>query len=270
MNHALAPGKVMELDVSGRTARVSLRLPERVNPPAPVVLLCETQALLGHDESDTISEIATSLVVQGIAAATYEPSIADLTLAGADPSWAQHRVDEATAALQWVLEQETLDRHRVGVLGYGIGALIAAALAGRTDQISRLCLLGVPAIESAARLLNSNGEASDDADPPASFLTESLEELDPVAGALAFDRPTLIMHGAADANAPVDDGQPYLESSTTAGGSNEHVQQLIIPRADHAFADAGSRLAVLSHVHRFFADMRPAKSETRRNGGPKE
>jgi pimeloyl-ACP methyl ester carboxylesterase len=166
-------------------------------------------------------------------------------------------IDEASAVLHWLMLRDELDLARVGVLGYSFGSIVAACLARRTDQIARLCLLAPVSAEA----LLSAAERSDGSALLKSLGLEGVAEgfftdlgaLDPMHSAAVHDRPTLILHGAADEDVPAEVSFAYSNAIELAGHQAQHT---LVAHADHFFEDEPSRTACLAQVSEFFITMR--------------
>ena len=166
-------------------------------------------------------------------------------------------VDDAAAIFHGLSVRDELDLNRIGVLGHSVGGITASCLARRTDQIHRICLLApITAHEVAARL-NGDGNGNDEAAtqlgnspvPPGYFA--GLDALRPTEDLTATDRPTLILHGAADRIAQPELSLAYRDAVAAAGHQVEHV---LVGRGDHVFASPAARTACMEKVTRFFAE----------------
>lgn len=225
--------------------------------PAAVVLLCN--GLLDTNKKTEVlcARIIESLTQAGLAVAEYSARRSDLPVQSNHQHSTAQMIDDASAVFRWLMLRDELDLTRVGVLGYSFGAIVAACLARRTDQIARLCLLApVPAtvVLSAAQrtdrsaLLTALGLEG----VTEGFFTD-LGTLDPMHDAAVHDRPTLILHGAAD-----DDVRPELSFaySDAIELADHEAQHTLVAHADHFFEDDPSRTACLAQVSEFFGAMR--------------
>jgi fermentation-respiration switch protein FrsA (DUF1100 family) len=97
-----------------------------------------------------------------------------------------------------------------------------------------------------------------DADAAGEPFIESLARLSPAEDLAAHDRPTLLLHGAADRVIPPACARPFLEAAERADRRWQHE---LIARADHELADPDIRAACLARMRRFFVKMEaPAKA----------
>ncbi len=164
-------------------------------------------------------------------------------------------VDDAAAIFHGLSVRDELDLNRIGVLGHSVGGITASCLARRTDQIHRICLLSpITAHEVASRHNgDANGEAATQLGsnpvPPGYF--DGIDALRPTDDLTATDRPTLIMHGAADRIAQPELSLAYSDAIAAAGHQVEHV---LVGSGDHVFANNAARTACMEKVTRFFAD----------------
>jgi dipeptidyl aminopeptidase/acylaminoacyl peptidase len=169
-------------------------------------------------------------------------------------------VDDASAVFRHLLLHDDLDRDRIGLLGWRLGSITAACLAGRTDQINRVGLWSpITSGDVLSRIAKGHAaEALLDVNTVGDPFVESLAKLTPAEDLAAYDRPTLLLHAAADRVVPPTCARPFLEAAERAGG---HFLHELIARADHELADPDLRAACLARMQRFFAKMEvPAKA----------
>ncbi|MFB3138303.1 MAG: alpha/beta hydrolase family protein, partial [Phycisphaerales bacterium] len=156
-------------------------------------------------------------------------------------------VDAASAVFRWMALRDELNLNRIGVLGYSLGGLIAACLSRRTDQIARLCLLAPMTVDQV-----TEKQAGETTHEPAGQLLGDLASLTPIEDLVVHDRPTLIMHGAADRIVGPEASLAYRRAVELARHKVEH---LLVAQADHLFSGAAARSACLDQLTRFFAPM---------------
>ncbi len=225
--------------------------------PAAVVLLCDGLLDVNKKTEELCARIIESLTQAGLAVAEYSARRSDLAVGSNHQPSAVEMIDDASAVLRWLMLRDELDLTRVGVLGYSFGAIVAACLARRTDQIARLCLLAPVSAEAVlsatqrtdgSTLLTSLGLE----DVAEGFFTD-LGTLDPLHSAAVHDRPTLILHGAADEDVLPELSFAYSDAIELADHQAQHT---LVAHADHFFEDDPSRTACLAQVSEFFAAMR--------------
>jgi pimeloyl-ACP methyl ester carboxylesterase len=193
-------------------------------------------------------------------------SIAEGSTGSPGTRLAVESVDDAAAVFHGLAVREDLDLDHIGVLGHSLGAIVVACLARRTDQIDRVCLLAPVsadhvasrlAVESAADVATRLGGGSV---PPGFF--DGLETLTPAEDLAAYDRPTLIMHGAADRAVPPTSSTQYRDAILAAGHDVQHV---LVAMGDRDFANETARAACLDRVSRFFAAAGATQSAASRS-----
>ncbi len=225
--------------------------------PAAVVLLCNGLLDVNKKTEVLCAQITESLTEAGLAVAEYSARRSDLTVLSDHKHSTARMIDDASAVFRWLMLRDELDLKRVGVLGYAFGAIVAACLARRTDQIVRLCLLAPVSAEAvlsatertdASPLLTSLGLEG----VAEGFFTD-LGTLDPMHSAAVHDRATLILHGAADDDVPPELSFAYSDAIELAGHEAQHT---LVAHADHFFEDDPSRAACLAEVSEFFGAMR--------------
>ena len=245
--------KHFSVELGGSVVRGMLDLPEtepEEGAPA-VVLLCHGPPEVSEAASGLLAMIAESLVEAGVAAAGYEPST--------DAN--ERAVDDAAAVLHALALREDVDLNRIGVLGYSLGAIIAACLSGRSDQIARLCLLS--AVTTDELRSRRDSESSSELAARLGAVETSERFLDELAGLTPeedikrYDRPTLILHGAADRAVEPQSSLVYRDAVRLAGHQIEHA---MVALADHAFTEGPARSTCVEHIVRFFSipSARPA------------
>jgi pimeloyl-ACP methyl ester carboxylesterase len=239
------------VEMGGYPATCRLDLP-RVSAeqrPFPVVLICP--GLPGPDPlaAEFQYHVITALVNAGLAVATAASGAS-----GAPGTrLAVEAIDDAAAVFHGLAVREELDRQRIGVLGHSVGAIVAACLARRTDQIQRLCLLSPLTAEVIASRLPAEGEAALAARlggtaVPAGFF-EGIASMRPAEDAAVRDRPTLILHGAADRTVSPEVSRAYCQAIAGAGHACDHV---LVALGDHFFTGAAARAPCMEVLARFF------------------
>ena len=247
------------VESSGSAVSGKLHWPHQNNEavPSAVVLLCNGLPDVNKKTEVLRDQIIASLTEAGLAVAEYSARRSDVPVQSNHQHSTDQMIDDASAVLHWLMLRDELDLARVGVLGYSFGAIVAACLAWRTDQIARLCLLApvsAEAVLSAAErtdgsaLLKSLGLEG----VAEGFFTD-LGTLDPMHSAAVHDRPTLILHGAADDDVPPELSFAYSNAIELAGHEAQHT---LVAHANHFFEDEPSRTACLTQVSEFFIAMR--------------
>ena len=241
----------IELDAT--PVRGRLDLPDKPNDGGLLgaVILCPGLPAVASPFRELYTQLTDALVEAGLAVATLTEG--SMTSDGA--RLAVNAVDDSAAIFHDLSVRDGLDLKRIGILGHSVGGITAACLAKRTDQVHKVCLLApITAHEVTSRL---NGETDDELAtrlggervPPGFF--DGFDTLRPTEALATYDRPTLIMHGAADRIAQPELSLAYRDAITSAGHQVEHV---LVAMGDHCFANAAARSACLELVTRFFAE----------------
>lgn len=225
----------------------------------PVVLLCQGVPDPTGENGELGAQITAALVESAFAVATIvrRPDAAPARLA-------HEAIDNAAAVFHGLVTRDDLDITRVCVLGHSIGCIVAACLSRRTDQIARLCLMSP--ITTAALTARFEGEPDPDAVlrlgatgvPPAFF--DDLVSVTPEQDVATHDRPTLILHGAADRMVRLADPMAYRDAIEAAGHDVDFVQ---VALADHLYSGEAARSACLEQVTRFFSAAHPQRATAR-------
>jgi pimeloyl-ACP methyl ester carboxylesterase len=245
-----------EVVVGEVRVQVTLQRPEAAGgtPPFPVVLICGDPPAAASSSSTLMNEMRKALVEGGFAVADFEAR-----KDGGAPPTAADLVDDASAVFRHLLLHDDLDGDRIGLLGWRLGSVIAACLAGRTDRINRIGLWSpITSGDVLSRIAKGNAASLLDAHAAGEPFIESLARLTPAEDLAAHDHPTLLLHGAADRVIPPACARPFLEAADRAGRRWQHE---LIARADHELADPAIRAACLARMRRFFVKMEaPAKA----------
>ena len=241
----------VELDSTPVRGRLDLPDEQNCQGPLASVMLCTGLPAVGARTGELYDQLIDALVAAGLAVAT----ITDGSISSPDAKLAVESVDDAAAVFHGLSVRDELDLNRISILAHSVGGITASCLARRTDQIHRICLLApITAHEVASRL---NGDTDEelatrlggDRVPPGYF--DGVNALRPTEDLAATDRPTLIMHGAADRIAQPELSLAYRDAVASAGHQIEHV---LVGRGDHLFANSAARSACIDKVTRFFAE----------------
>ena len=116
----------------------------------------------------------------------------------------------------------------------------ADASSEAADPSARHPVDGEAAVDLAARWKTREAQAA-------------VKKMRPVARLEALDCPVLIMHGAADAQAPARIGGRWAWSASQE--RDRPIESMLIARGDHTFSNSDVRGTCLSELLRFFAPM---------------
>ncbi len=245
-----------EIKIGGGAVHGTLYLPpeEAKEPPWPAVLICPGIHGQRHVAADLFGDLAAGLCDAGLAGGVYEPRPIPAGPEVPDDHGVRRHVDDASAVFRWLALRPDLDLHRLGVVGFSLGAVVVSSLARRTDQIAGVCLVApIRGDNAVARIAKSNewaaGTGLDEVDAD---LLESLAEVEPSGDLAFYDRPTLIVNGAGDQLVTPEVSRTYLEGIERAGHQFERV---VVARADHSFSAPAARSACVDQIVRFFARM---------------
>jgi len=241
----------VELEPTPVHGRLDLPDEKEGQGPLASVLLCSGLPAVGEETRALYARLIDALVAAGLAVAT----ITDGSISSPDAKLAVESVDDAAAVFHGLSVRDELDLNRISVLAHSVGGITASCLARRTDQIHRICLLApMTAHEVASRL---NGDTDDELAKrlggnrvPSGYF-DGIDALRPTEDLAATDRPTLIMHGAADRIAQPELSLAYRDAVASAGHQVEHV---LVGRGDHLFANSAARIACMDKVTQFFAE----------------
>lgn len=259
----MARHEEFSVELEGPPVRARLALPEATGERRSwgVVLLVHGAPGIGAESEDLFVRMTDALVDAGLAVVT----IATGSAGAPGARLAVEGVDDAAAVLHGLALRDELDLDRIGVVGQSLGAIVVARLARRTDQIARVALVSPVTIAEVSARLGSEtaGEVAvrlgASGAPPGYF--DGLSTLTPAVDLTIHDRPTLILHGAADRVVPPEASFEYRDALEAAGRRVDHV---LVALGDHVFSSVQSREACLDRLSRFFAAMAPAAGAARR------
>lgn len=160
------------------------------------------------------------------------------------------------AALRFA-EEPWVDERKMAVYGYSRGALAAAQLASRTDLfIAAVFGGGIYDFAAAYEQIQSSGIRANMMEE-AGLGAEATRFRSPIHDVDGFDGPILIVHGANDANAPLDQALSLTERLREA--QREH-ELIIIPDRDHALmvSDILTPAIAFLRRHGFIPQCEPA------------
>ncbi len=241
----------VELEPTPVRGRLDLPDEQEGQGPLASVMLCSGLPAVGAETRELYARLIDTLVAAGLAVAT----MTDGSISSPGAKLAVESVDDAAAVFHGLSVRDELDLNRIGILAHSVGGITASCLARRTDQIHRICLLApLTAHELASRLngdtLNELATRLGGDQVPAGYF-DGVDGLRPTEDLAATDRPTLIMHGAADRIAQPELSLAYRDAVASAGHQVEHV---LVGRGDHLFANSAARSACLEKVTQFFAE----------------
>lgn len=254
---AMHQAKQFTLDVNSQKVRGTLSLPDSNGSGnrCAAILLCDGLVVPDPFTDQLFEYLTDALHKAGIATLTFGPCN-QISSDKPTERLAVEAIDAASAVFRWLALHEKIDIKRIGVLGFSLGGIVAACLAKRTDQIAKLCLLAPTTPDDVIAHLSSNSEGDSapllGVEQASEHYFTDLKNLNPMQDAALHDRPTLILHGAADCAVPAEISYAYSLAIELA----EHdVQHNLIALADHFFTQQPGRKLCLSHVTNFFESM---------------
>lgn len=246
------------LGVSGRLHR-PMGEPNGKVPPA--VLLCRAVLEPSEAEEDLAAALEHGLVAAGIAVATFDPRIRRGEPEEGPPPPVPDPIDCAARAFEWMTKRIDLDGLRLSVLGHGIGAIVAAGLALRTDKVHRTCLIAPATPEWLASQIMPKGSIGNGASARPN-LHRHLQPLTnvPVAQALLGQhRQTLVIFGASERTQRTQ-VNVYEQAAAT---SPRHVETVLVPFADATFSTQTVRQVCVELVANFFSPHTSSQAAAR-------
>ena len=236
--------ETFDIEVGGGYVHGDLYRPDG-DGPVPVVLCAWDLAALSEPSPTLMEAMAEQLPALGIACVQFGPRQEDPAAGATAEAW----VDDAAAVFRWILLQEDLDPGRLGGFGAGAGAIVTGCLAGRTDDLNRVCLFSPLSPATLVNRVGGPDEPTEDSHGTEFFA--SLDKLDPIGGVAKYDRPTLILTPASDERA--------ARCATDYAGAIERaahtVRHEVIARAEPTLGDESLRDVAMARITEFFSSM---------------
>ena len=227
--------KPVTLQSQGEQMVGMLHLPEGKGP-FPAVAIYHGFTGTKVEPHRIFVKMARALADQGIAAARFdfrgsgdsEGDFADMTVSG--------EIADGIRVLDFLQEQQLVDRNRLGVLGLSMGGAVAASVAGKDERVKSLVLWAAVAqfdiFEKDEELLRQ-GQELGYADVGGNVLNYSFYEdfrtHNPLRWVSRFQGPALIIHGDEDPTVPVTHAKLYYEAIPG------EKKKFIVSGADHTF-----------------------------------
>jgi dipeptidyl aminopeptidase/acylaminoacyl peptidase len=215
-----------------------LHIPEKT--PAPFVLFCHGFTGTKVEPHRIFVNTAEALAKEGIGALRIdfrgsgdsEGSFKDMTVEG--------EVSDALVALDFLRQNNLVDKERIGILGLSMGGAVASITSGRSPIVkscvlwSAVCHFDIFFNRSSEEMqkIKDYGDFIDLGGNPVGkkFLAE-IVGIKPLEELKKRILPVLIIHGSSDPVVPVQHAYDYYE-----GIKNTHRAKLeIIEGADHTF-----------------------------------
>jgi uncharacterized protein len=259
----MSSGETFEIAVERGTVRGALHLPATASAESPcaAVLICRGVYVPADDAGGLLEHLCEELVQAGLAVLRFDHRCADMILDDFDVHTAAHDVEDAMAALRWMLRRNDVDQARIGLVGFSLGAIAATAVCNNVPSIARLCLLNALTSRSVANCMSeshaanghngSNNGRIESGHLPASY-PASLGGIDSAREVAAHERPTLVLHGAADKFVSPSISLEYVRVLLDAKRPVEHA---LVARGDHTFSGSAARAACVDRVCAFFSAL---------------
>jgi dienelactone hydrolase len=245
-----------------------LHLPQLT--PAPGVIMCH--GFTGHkaETHRLFVKAARDFARHGIAALRFD-------FRGSGDSGGEFRemtvsreVEDAAAAMDYLVSRPEVDPGHVGVLGLSLGGCVAACLAGREARVKALVLWA--AVAHLARLADrlalefGSSELLDMQgwDLGRCFL-DDVERIRPLEEVARYLGPSLVVHGSNDETVPPLDASDYRLA--LGGGCRVHM----VEGADHVFSNLGYESEAIGLSRDFLVEvLRPGQAGAAAADSPEE
>lgn len=227
-------------------------------PARCTVLLCSPLPLAGDSSRGFVDALRDALLEGRCAVATYEAQSEAAILDDYHGYTALDALAEARSALNQLLHTGQ-SVGSIVLIGYGVGAIIAAALLDDARDALGLCVINPATPQGVSGPLAKRSEKagdSSDAALPRAFI-ESIRELN-FAEALQQSRcPVLVLNGAADDIVSPAEDRTFFEAARQNG---RPATSLLIAQGNHALTDPHARQAVFEQVIGFIESLTAART----------
>ena len=194
--------------------------------------------------------VVLALSQRGSAGADHSPSLA-----------CQLKADDIVTSIAWLQDQPAVDRERIGLIGGGMGGVVALLTAAKTDLVGAVFVWSTASdlgrwIETD-RIQNPNSYGS-----LRNLLTygcgsTGLALNSPVNVANVIDVPVMLVHGELDEIFPAEQSRLMFDALREAEGEADLI---VMPGELHVMSDAAWREfwpRVIAHFENAFRSVRP-------------
>lgn len=228
----------LEVDHSGQTIRGTVFLPGK-GRRYPTVLMLHGFTGQRIEAGFMFVQLARAINRKGIATVTFDFRNSGESDGSFDRMLVTEELSDALRMTQWVQGLPEVDRSRLGLLGFSLGGLLAACTVARTPAYRALAMIAPTTVQNLGR--HAKEQAGVVTVGPHTlhpdFFTD-MRTLNPVADVAAFDHPTLLVQGSADAAVPPAVSRAFVDSRQRAG---KPVDLREIDGADHVFGQPATR-----------------------------
>lgn len=164
---------------------------------------------------------------------------------------------DAQAALAFLAHHEAIDADRLGILGFSLGATVAAQLAETPDAAAMALwspvVFPVPifarlGLYAAHPELARQGWIDGGGQKVGKEFMSELAALDPLGAMTRWQRPLYVLYGKEDMVATTENAEALLEEIPGAEGE-------CCAHADHAFSTVKARTWLIERTENWFADQ---------------
>ena len=242
----------MEIQVEFTSGRETvfgvLHLPQR--SPAPGIIMCHGFTGSRSETHRLFVKTARDFARNGLAVLRFDFRGSGDSAGEFREMTVSREIEDAEAALNYLVSRPEVDGNRVGVLGLSLGGCVAACLAGREARIRALVLWAATAHPERTRArLTPQFEGKDVLDLHGWDLgrayLDDLVNIVPLKEAARYLGPSLVVHGSDDEAVPPSDASDYRLA--LGGACRLH----LVEGADHVFSSLGHESEAI-HISRDF------------------
>lgn len=238
-----------------------LHLPYRMSPkrPVPAVVFCHGFTGNKVEAHRIFVKLARDLEKHRIASLRFDfrgcgdssGYFSDMSVLG--------EVEDAGNAVNFVCQQAGIDRNRIGIIGFSLGAIPASYVAGSDRRIKALALWAPAAdlmeeaeqmkAQKELRLIKRLSAIDYYGLLIGKKFVREIPRIDPLSAIKKYKGPTIIIQGTNDESVPLSHSLRYYE---LLKNKKCYVERYLIEGADHTFDSYPWEQEVIKKTLRFF------------------
>ncbi|MEM7228463.1 MAG: prolyl oligopeptidase family serine peptidase [Planctomycetota bacterium] len=240
-----------DIEIRNDHLHVTVCIPTDDGPaPRPTVLIVSGIAYEANEQPAEMLRhtLAEALTEAGFFVVMYTPRAQGMILDDFQEVGTDDQVDEASAVFRWIHLQELTDPKALDVIGIGLGSVVVAGLLNRSVHLDRTVLIAPVLPETVRTKWTTNGTEPARVEMLPDRFVNDLTNVDTSGELIASGVPTMLVHGAADTIAPVENS---LEIERAMQDADAAVNLWLVPFADHYFSDNDARSACAQAITQF-------------------
>ncbi len=221
--------------------------------PAPAIIMCHGFTGSRSEAHRLFVAAARDFAAHGLGVLRFDFRGSGDSAGDFSQMTISREIEDAAAALDYVVSRPEVDASRVGVLGLSLGGCVAACLAGRDPRAKALALWAATAHpEKISERLAAEFAANDVVDMHGWGLGRAFADdavsIKPLEEAARYVGPSLVVHGGEDQTVPPADAASYRVA--LGGRCRVH----IVKDADHVFSSLAYKAEAIRITRDFLVE----------------